>query len=122
MATGSSGPGGGAGSWASTLAISGCSVMPSSPRSVPRGLLGGGLLAGEDVLELVLGPAVPRDALQLVGHRLAGRREGGRRGREGARLHQRVDEGAGVHDGRVRALTLVVEHGVGRVAHEDDGV
>src|SRR5437763_234751 len=64
---GSSGPRGGAGKVARTFAISGCSVMASDPRR-----RAGRLLAGEDVLELVLGPAVAGDALQLVGDRLAG--------------------------------------------------
>ena len=33
-----------------------------------------------------------------------------------------VGERAGVLDGRVRALALVVQHRVGRIAHEDHGV
>src|SRR5690606_1018966 len=83
-----------------------------------RGRLGRGLLAGEDLADLVLGPALAGDALKLVGDRLADLLVPGQRLLDRAGLPQRVGEDARVEDRRVRALALVVQHRVGRVADE----
>ena len=80
------------------------------------------LLAGEDVVDLVLGPALAGDPLQLVGHGLAGGLVGGERLGDRARAGERVGERAGVHDRGVGALALVVAHRVGGVAEQHDGV
>ena len=80
------------------------------------------LLAGEDVVDLVLAPALTGDPLQLVGDRLAVGLVARERVGDRVRVTQRVGQRSDVHDRRVRALALVVEHGVGGVADEDDAV
>src|SRR5690606_41244174 len=83
---------------------------------------GRGLLSGEDLVDLVLAPALAGDLLERVGHRLAGGLVEGQRLLDGVRLPQGVGERAAVLDGRVRALALVVAPRVGRVAGQDEGV
>ena len=100
----------------STSAIVGCTVMEVG--GAPRGWV---FWPGKTSLISSSSPALTRDALQLVGHRLARRLVDVERLRDRAGLHEGVGERAGVEDGRVGALPLVVAHRVSRVAEQGDG-
>ena len=71
-------------------------------------LAGGGLLAGEDLVDLALAPALPGDPLQFVGDGLAFGLVPGQCLGDGLRLPECVGERPGVQDRGVGALALVV--------------